>query len=75
MARLPVLSGREIMKILAKHGFAIVGRKGSHVRMKKITLGKVFIATVPDHGEIPVGTLKSIIRQAGLSEEEFRNSN
>ena len=72
MARLPVLSGREIMKILAKHGFAIVGRKGSHVRMKRVTPERVFIATVPDHGDVPISTLKSIIRQSGLSEEEFR---
>lgn len=57
MARLPVLSGREIIKVLSKHGFAIVGRKGSHVRMKKIIPGKVFVAIVPDHGDVPIGTL------------------
>lgn len=72
MARLPVLSGREVIKLLSKHGFSIVGRKGSHVRMKKAVTGKVFIAIVPDHGDIPMGTLKSIIRQSGLSEEELR---
>jgi predicted RNA binding protein YcfA (HicA-like mRNA interferase family) len=60
------------MKILSKNGFSIVGRKGSHIRMKKFTPEKIFIAIVPDHREIPIGTLKSIIRQAGLSEEEFR---
>jgi len=60
------------MKILAKHEFAIVGRKGSHVRMKRVTPERVFIATVPDHGDVPISTLKSIIRQSGLSEEEFR---
>ena len=62
MTRLPVLSGREVIKLLSKHGFAIVGRKGSHVRMKKVTPEKIFIAVVPDHGDVPVGTLKSIIR-------------
>ncbi len=72
MARLPVLSGREIMKILSQKGFSIAGRKGSHVKMKKVTPDKVFIAIVPDHKEVPTGTLKSIIRQAGISEEEFR---
>ena len=59
-------------KMLSRHGFQIVGRKGSHVRLKKITQEKVYIAIVPDHKEIPVGTLKSIIRQSGLSEQEFR---
>ena len=72
MARLPVLSGREVIKILTKHGFTIAGRKGSHVRMKKFTPEKVFIVVVPDHGDIPIGTFKSIIRQSGLSEDEFR---
>ena len=74
MARLPVLSDREIIKLLSRHGFAIVGRKGSHVRMKKITPERIFIVTVPDHGDVPIGTLKSIIRQSGLSEDEFRSS-
>ena len=40
--------------------------------MKKITPERVFIATVPDHGDVPISTLKSIIRQSGLSEDEFR---
>jgi len=69
--RLPVLSGKEIMKILSKNGFEIVGRKGSHVRMKK-TSDKVYVVIVPDHNDIPIGTFKSIIRQSGLGEDEFR---
>lgn len=73
MARLPVLSGREILKILDKNGFVKVGQKGSHVRMKKITPEKVYIVIVPLNDEIPTGTLKSIIRQSGLDENEFRN--
>ena len=35
MSKLPVISGREMVKVLAKMGFTIVGRKGSHVRMKR----------------------------------------
>lgn len=58
---------REIMKMLHKDGWQeIPGRtKGSHIQMKHPTkLGKV---TVPNHsGDIPPGTLKSIIKQAGL---------
>ena len=72
MPRLPVLSGREIIKILSKKGFIIVGRKGSHVRMKRITEKEVCITVIPYKKEIPIGTLKSIIRQSGLPEEEFR---
>lgn len=73
MARLPILSGREVLKILDKNRFVKVGQSGSHVRMKKITPEKAYIAIVPMHNEIPIGTLKSIIRQSGLSEDEFRN--
>ena len=72
MPKLPVLSGRDIVKILTKQGFEIVGRKGSHIRLKKITKENSYVTVVPDHKEIPVGTLKSIIRQSGLDEKEFR---
>lgn len=72
MPRLPVMSGKQIIKILLNHGFEIVGRKGSHVRLKSKEGNKSFIVIVPDHKEIPPGTLKSIIRQSGLSEDVFR---
>ncbi|MBI4895807.1 MAG: type II toxin-antitoxin system HicA family toxin [Candidatus Aenigmarchaeota archaeon] len=72
MTKLPVLSGHDVLKILSKQGFDIVGRKGSHVRLKRIFSGKSYTVIVPDHKEIPIGTLKSIVRQSGLSEEYFR---
>jgi predicted RNA binding protein YcfA (HicA-like mRNA interferase family) len=61
MQRLPILSAHEIIKTLCKNGFKIVGRKGSHIRLKKKN-GEVRIAIVPDHPEIRVGTLCSILR-------------
>ena len=67
---LPVVSGREVIKALAKIGFKIVGRRGSHVRLKRKD-GKTLIVIVPDHRELARGTLKSILRQAHLSREEF----
>jgi predicted RNA binding protein YcfA (HicA-like mRNA interferase family) len=39
--------------------------------MKKKTPDKTLIVIVPDHPEIPAGTLKSIIRQAGMTDDEF----
>ena len=54
MPRLPVLSGKEVIKILVKNGFQIVGRKGSHIRLKKRGGREVFIVVVPDHEEIPL---------------------
>lgn len=67
---LPVISGRKVVKILEKVGFSVVGRKGSHVRLKK-TSDRIYVVVVPLHREIAPGTLKSILRQAGLNREEF----
>jgi predicted RNA binding protein YcfA (HicA-like mRNA interferase family) len=64
------VSGRKVIKALTKVGFKIVGRKGSHIRLKKKD-GKTLITVVPDHKELEKGTLKSILRQANLSLEEF----
>ena len=71
MRKLPVVSGHKAIKALTKAGFEVVGRKGSHVRLKKKTPTKTYIVIVPLHPEIKTGTLKSILRQAGLTREEF----
>ena len=70
MPKLPVLSGYKIIKALEKAGFKTVGRKGSHIRLKKKN-DEIFIVIVPDHKEITAGTLLSIIRQSGMKREEF----
>ena len=71
MGRLRVLSGRDVCRILAAHGFGEVRRRGSHVVMQKT--GKVGTVTipVPDHGELRTGTLKAIIRRSGLPRSDF----
>jgi len=58
---------------LEKAGFSEVGQTGSHVKFAKTTDEGTRTATVPKHPEIASGTLRSILRQAGLSEEEFNN--
>jgi predicted RNA binding protein YcfA (HicA-like mRNA interferase family) len=68
MPKLPVLSAR---KGLNNQGFQVVSQKGSHIKMKKKTSKETRIVIIPDYDEIPVGTLKSIIRQSGLTPEEF----
>ncbi len=70
----PVVSGKEVIKYLSKCGFEIVGRKGSHVRLKKVAEPRNLIAIVPDHKELAQGTLRSILRQAGITFEEFVKS-
>jgi len=74
MEKLPVVSGREVVKVLMKVGFEIVGRKGSHLRLKRKINNKVFIVIVPDHSELAKGTLTAIMRQSGLSRNEFLKS-
>lgn len=67
----PVVSGKDMIRYLSKRGFEIVGRKGSHVRMKKLAEPRNLIVIIPDHKELAQGTLRSILRQAGITFEEF----
>jgi len=60
-----------VIKALAKIGFEVTGKKGSHIKLKKKLNEKVFIAIVPDHPELALGTLKSILRQANITKEDF----
>jgi predicted RNA binding protein YcfA (HicA-like mRNA interferase family) len=71
MKKLPRLSGKEVIKVLSKEGFLVVRQKGSHVILiKKSQEGRKH-TVVPLHKEIDKGTLLQIIRQAGLSKDEF----
>ena len=65
---LPVPSGAEAIRVLERAGFAQVSQRGSHVKLRG-TSRRVVI--VPLHDQLARGTLRSIIRQAGLSVEEF----
>ena len=73
MCKLRILSGREVCSILEKHGFSEVRRRGSHIAMqKKQSIGTITVP-VPDHREIRIGTLQSIIRQSGIPRTEFES--
>ena len=67
MPKLPRSSGAAIVKALERLGFAKVRQSGSHVIMRRGPKGCV----VPMHGEVKVGTLAGILRQADISPEEF----
>ena len=73
MAKLRVLSGREACQILAQHGFAEVRRRGSHIVMQRRTATGTVTVPVPDHREIRLGTLQSIIRQSGIARSQFES--
>lgn len=73
MGKLRVLSGKEVCAILALHGFVEVRRHGSHIAMQKKTPAGTITVPVPDHNEVRIGTLQSIIRQSGVPKVEFES--
>jgi len=73
LGKLRILSGKEVCSILSRHGFFEVCQRGSHIVMqKKLSHGTITVP-VPDHHEIRIGTLQSIIRQSGLPRGEFES--
>lgn len=72
MTRLPRVSGPEAIRALEKAGFEISRVRGSHVRLFRQGIGQV---VVPVHRsrDIPLGTLRSILRQANISVDEFND--
>ncbi len=70
MPKIPVLSGREVCRILEKNGFLEIRRKGSHIVMQRKTVDGTITIPIPDHKELRVGTLQAIIRQSLLSKTD-----
>ncbi len=66
---LPVLSGREVVRIFESLGWEVVRRRGSHIIMIKDE--ETITLSVPDHREVAKGTLRGLIRAAGLTAGEF----
>jgi len=73
LPKLRILSGKDVCSILAQHGFQEVRRRGSHVVMQKKLPQTTVTVPVPDHKEIHIGTLQSIIRQSGIPKTEFES--
>jgi len=71
LGSLKVLSGQQLRAILSRHGFSEVRRKGSHIVMQRRTENTTITVPVPDHREIRIGTLMSIIRQSQLPRSLF----
>lgn len=69
MGKLPSISGRDCVKALEKIGFRLRRQEGSHMVLRRDTPFCQLVA--PDHKELDRGTLRAIIRQAGLSVDEF----
>jgi predicted RNA binding protein YcfA (HicA-like mRNA interferase family) len=65
-------SSRHIISILEKRGFSFVSQRGSHVKYRKKGNPVLTVIVPAPKKEIPFGTFRSIIRQSGLSENDFK---
>ena len=72
MSELPRISGREVVKALKKKGYEQDRQRGSHIILRQ-TDSPHRRVTVPDHKEVAKGTLRAIIREVGLTVDEFKN--
>jgi len=73
LGKLRILSGLEICAILARHGFVEVRQLGSHIIMQKQLEKSTITVPVPNHSEIRIGTLQSIIRQSGIVRSNLKS--
>jgi predicted RNA binding protein YcfA (HicA-like mRNA interferase family) len=71
LGKLRILSGQQVCRILEENGFVEVRQKGSHIIMQLEIEATTVTVPVPNHSELRTGTLRSIIRQSGLSRELF----
>jgi len=71
LGKLRILSGQQVCSILAHHGFIEIRQRGSHIVMQKQLGNTTITVPVPNHSEIRIGTLQSIIRQSGIARSEF----
>ena len=71
MPKLKRVSGRELIKVLENLGFRQIRQRGSHVVLRKEGMMGAIGCVVPLHREVAVGTLRSILRQAQVTPDEF----
>lgn len=71
MPKLPLVSGAEAVKAFQRLGFFVDRQRGSHVVLKKTTPDGERGCVIPMHREVAIGTLRSALKMAGVSPEEF----
>lgn len=71
MVRLPNVSGEDVIRALSRLGFRVARQRGSHVILRKDTESGAIGCSVPLHHELALGTLRGVLRQAGVSIEDF----
>ena len=73
MGRLKIFSGQQLCAVLEQHGFVNVRQRGSHIVMQKREGETTVTIPVPDHAEIKIGTLLSIVGQSALPRAVFES--
>jgi predicted RNA binding protein YcfA (HicA-like mRNA interferase family) len=71
LGKLLIVSGKEVCAILSRHVFMEIRQLGSHIVMQRRLPNRTITVPVPNHAEIRIGTLQSIIRQSELHRSEF----
>ena len=66
-SKYPILTPKEIVRVLEKFGFYFVSQKGSHMKYSDGS----HIVIIPNHDEVARGTFKSILSMSGISLEKF----
>lgn len=69
MPALPVLSGRKVVRVFEHLGWQMARQRGSHIIM--VNESEIASLSIPDHKEVAKGTLRSLIRTAGITVDEF----
>ena len=69
--KLPVVSGRQVIRVLERLGYQVVRQRGSHIRLRDERDPEHLPVTVPDHRSLKPGLLRQILRDANLTVDEF----
>lgn len=69
MVKIPLICGREAVRVFTLFGWIAERQKGSHISMSKPDVPQIL--TIPDHKELGVGILRGLIRTAGITVDEF----
>lgn len=72
MASIPILTGQDLVRVFESFGWRVARQRGSHIIMTKEN--EIVTLSIPNHREVARGTLRSLIRSANLSVDEFINA-
>ena len=64
-------SSSEILKVLQRHGFSFISQNGSHIKYRKVGNPTLTVIVPADRKQTPSGTFHSILKQSGLSKDDF----